>query len=64
MANVIKTEYMNRATIGFSEYMAKSENDLPENPKPGDRCLVAGGKVYICIENGEWEEFGGGENGS
>lgn len=62
MANVIKTEYMNHATIGFSEYFAKTENDLPENPKPGDRCIVVSGKIFICIENGNWEELGAESN--
>jgi len=64
MANIVKTEYMNRATIGFSEYFASTEDDLLENPKPGDRCLVASGKVFVCIENGEWEELKIGGGGS
>ena len=57
MPNIVKTEYMNRPTIGFSEYFSDSEDNLPSNPKPGDRCIVTTGKIFICIESGVWEEF-------
>jgi len=58
MPNIIKTEYMGRPTIGYSEYFAKSANDLPTNPKPGDRALLINGDLYFCIEAGSWLKYG------
>lgn len=62
MPNIVKTEYMNRPTIDFSEYFSDSEDNLPSNPKPGDRCIVTTGKIFMCVESGVWEELqtGGG----
>lgn len=58
MGNIVKTEYMGKPTIGFSEYLTKTTADLPPNPQVGDRAIVVTeGKLYCCIEKGSWEEF-------
>lgn len=58
MANILKTEYMNRPTIGFSEYITKTSADLPSNPNLGDRAIVTQeGKLYCCIDGNDWEEI-------
>lgn len=60
MADVIKTNYMNKANVGYSEYVAKDSVALSAiPPKPGDRALcIEDGKVYFCINNSEWCAFG------
>lgn len=67
MANVLKTEYMNRPTLGYSEYLIKSENDLSSIPNPhlGDRAIaVEDGKIFVWIDGESWSEIkvnGGGD---
>lgn len=63
MADIIKTEYMDRPTLGFSEYIVADATALSaQSPKPGDRAIVlAEGKVYFCLNQGEWLPFGGDE---
>jgi len=63
MADIIKVGYKDRPTIEYNEYLAKSAAALESiTPKPGDRAMVmAEGKVYFCIEAGEWTAFGGDE---
>lgn len=68
MADIIKTSYMDKADIGYSEYIAKKSTDIDlVDAKPGDRVFVLEeGKVYICVDSGEWEELvisGGGGGG-
>jgi len=53
MSNIIKTSYMDAPNLGYSEHFAKSANDLPTNPKPGDRALLTNGDLYFCIEAGK-----------
>lgn len=63
MADVVKTSYMDRATLGYSEYLCKNKAALDaQSPKPGDRAMVVSeGKVYFCVETGTWLEWAGGE---
>ncbi len=66
MADLIKTNYMGQASVGYSEYLFLDAAALSaQSPKPGDRAIVINeGKVYFCINQGEWLPFGGGENGA
>ena len=69
MADIIKTEYMGKANIGFSEYIVKKVANLNSIPaKPGDRAIIQEeGSIYICIEGGQWEKLNlptGGGGGS
>lgn len=63
MADVVKTEYMDRPTLGFSEFIVTDAAALAtQSPKPGDRAIVLEeGKIYFCINTGEWLSFGGDE---
>lgn len=60
MGQYIKTDYMDSPNLGYSEFFIKSKTDLNAiSPKPGDRAIVANeGKIYICIDQGQWERFG------
>ena len=60
MADVIKTQYIDRATRGYSEYVAKDFNALKTIiPKEGDRAILLDGSLYICLDNGKWDLIGG-----
>ena len=61
MADVIKTDYMGKPTIGYSQYVVADAAALSaQSPKPGDRAVVVSeGKVYFCLTQGEWLPFGG-----
>ena len=63
MADIIKTDYMDRATVGYSSYIVLNAAALAAlSPKPGDRAVVTTeGKVYFCVNKGEWKCFGGGD---
>lgn len=63
MADLVKTNYMNQATVGYSEYLVTNIAALSaQSPKPGDRAIVIEeGKIYFCIHQGEWLPFGGDE---
>lgn len=56
----IKTQYMDKAQRGYSEYFAKSEDVLKENlsPVPGDRVFLADGSMYFCWDVGVWTKIG------
>lgn len=59
MQKVVKTEYMNKATKGFSEYIFyddEARNSV--SPVPGDRALMRNGDLYFCWEVGTWELIG------
>ena len=60
MSKVIKTEYMNDAVIGYSEYFFfddEARNTI--EPVPGDRGVMKNGDLYFCWEKGIWEKIGG-----
>lgn len=60
MAEVIKTKYMDKATRGYSEYIARDLNALQTiSPKEGDRAILLDGSLYICVDNGIWDIAGG-----
>jgi hypothetical protein len=52
---------MDKPTLGYSEYIIADATALSaQSPKPGDRAIVlAEGKVYFCLNQGEWLPFGG-----
>lgn len=62
MADIIKTSYMDKPVLGYSEYLCKDKKALSaKTPKPGDRALVVSeGKVYFCVKKGTWLEWGKG----
>jgi hypothetical protein len=62
MADVIKTQYMDKPQRGYSEYIARNEealNAIVPKPKEGDRAILLDGSLYICLDNGKWEQIGG-----
>ena len=60
MADVIKTQYMDKATRGYSEYIARDFKALQTYiPKEGDRALLLDGSLYVCLTSGTWELIGG-----
>ena len=60
MADVIKTQYMDKAQRGYSEYVARDFNSLKKIvPKEGDRAILLDGSLYICLNSGVWEQIGG-----
>ena len=60
MADVLKTEYMGKPNVGYSEYMFKTDEAREAtSPKTGDRCVMKNGDVYFCWEQGTWEKLGG-----
>ena len=60
MAEWIKTQYMDKATRGYSEYVARDFNALATiTPKEGDRAILLDGSLYICLDNGKWDLIGG-----
>lgn len=60
MADVIKTQYMDKAVRGYSEYVAKTKEALDKIvPKEGDRAILLDGSLYICLDNGKWDLIGG-----
>lgn len=60
MAEVIKTKYMDKATRGYSEYIARDLDALQTiSPKEGDRAILLDGSLYICVDNGIWDIAGG-----
>lgn len=60
MADVIKTQYMDRATRGYNEYVARDKTALDTIvPKEGDRAILLDGSLYICLDNGKWDLIGG-----
>lgn len=59
MADVIKTRYMDKATRGYSEYVARDLSALQTiSPKEGDRGILSDGSLYICLDNGKWDIIG------
>lgn len=59
MALVVKTEYMNNPTKGYSEYLFyNDEARVAISPVPGDRGIMKNGDVYFCWETGIWEKIG------
>ena len=60
MADVIKTQYMDKATRGYSEYVARNIDALNAIvPVSGDRAILLDGSLYFCLESGKWELIGG-----
>lgn len=60
MADVIKTQYMDKPQRGYSEYIARNEEALNViAPKEGDRAILLDGSLYVCLDNGTWEKIGG-----
>lgn len=60
MADVIKTQYMDKAVRGYSEYIARDLDALQTiSPKEGDRAILLDGSLYICVDNGTWDIAGG-----
>lgn len=57
---IIKTQYMDKAQRGYSEYFVKSEKELEENLSgvPGDRVFLADGSMYFCWDTGVWTKIG------
>lgn len=59
MAHVVKTQYMDQATKGYSEYFFyddEARNTI--SPMIGDRAIMKNGDVYFCWELGIWEKIG------
>ena len=60
MAKVVKTQYMDRATKGYSEYFFYDDEAREAiSPVPGDRGFMRDGSMYFCWEKGVWEKIGG-----
>ncbi len=60
MAEVIKTQYMDKAQRGYSEYIARNYEALETiAPKEGDRAILLDGSLYVCLNTGNWEQIGG-----
>ena len=60
MADVIKTQYMDRATRGYNEYVVRNVEALNTFiPVSGDRAILLDGSLYFCLEPGKWELIGG-----
>ena len=60
MADVIKTQYMDKPQRGYSEYIARNEEALNAIvPKEGDRAILLDGSLYVCLDNGKWDLIGG-----
>ena len=60
MAEVIKTQYMDKAQRGYSEYIARDFNALNTiAPKEGDRAMLLNGDLYVCLDAGKWDKLGG-----
>ena len=60
MAEWIKTQYMDKPQRGYSEYIARNEEALDAiTPKEGDRAILLDGSLYVCLDNGKWEQIGG-----
>lgn len=60
MAKVVKTQYMDKATKGYSEYFCYDTEALNTiSPVPGDRAFLKDGSMYFCWEVGIWELIGG-----
>lgn len=65
MANIIKTKYMDKATRGYSEYVARDLSALQTiSPKEGDRAILLDGNLYICLDNGQWDMIATAGQGS
>lgn len=56
----VKTQYMDKAQRGYSEYFVKEKKVLEENlsPVPGDRAFLADGSLYFCFDTGVWTKIG------
>ena len=60
MADVVKTQYMDKAQRGYSEYFFRNEEAKNSiSPVPGDRCVMKDGSIWFCWETGLWEKIGG-----
>ena len=60
MAEVIKTQYMDKPQRGYSEYIARNYKALEKiPPKEGDRAMLLNGELYVCLDAGKWERLGG-----
>jgi hypothetical protein len=56
---VIKTQYMDKAQRGYSEYFIKDIEALKtQSPVPGDRAFLADGSLYFCWDVGYWVKIG------
>ena len=59
MGKVVKTQYMDKAQRGYSEYFFYDDNARENTvPVPGDRGFMRDGSLYFCWEAGSWEKIG------
>ena len=57
---VVKTQYMEKAQRGYSEYFFYDDAAKESvSPVPGDRGIMKDGSIYFCWETGKWEKIGG-----
>lgn len=57
---IIKTQYMDAAVRGYSEYFFYDDAARNEiSPVPGDRALMKNGDIYFCWTPGTWDKIGG-----
>ena len=56
----VKTQYMDKAQRGYSEYFVKEKRVLEEilSPVPGDRAFFVDGTLYFCFDIGVWTKIG------
>lgn len=56
----VKTQYMDKAQRGYSEYFVKEKSVLERNlsPVPGDRAFFVDGTLYFCFDTGVWTKIG------
>jgi hypothetical protein len=60
MQKVVKTQYMDKAQRGYSEYFFYDEEARNSvSPVPGDRGFMKDGSLYFCWETGQWDKIGG-----
>lgn len=59
MGKVVKTQYMDKAQRGYSEYFFYDDEARETiSPIPGDRCFMRDGSLWFCWETGVWEKIG------
>lgn len=56
---VVKTQYMDKAQRGYSEYFFYNSDAMAtQSPVPGDRAFLADGSLYFCWDVGYWVKIG------
>jgi hypothetical protein len=59
---VVKTQYMDKAQRGYSEYFFYNSDAMAtQSPVPGDRALMKNGDIYFCWTPGTWDKIGSDE---